>query len=317
MLYLTFVRPLVVVWQTYFGDRQAAVRVRTHLFFSLHRPVTSFELSRSLSGDTLRILKVKISISLWRHVVTWFLNHNPASFSDYLALSNRTVLATQMGHSEAVHALYASDSRLPAKIDLHIFFQTMRTSGLWHELVGLKSNLLQDMNNSRSSTVTDRHQPHRLAIGHAPNGTELLSSTSITHITEAVKKVLVPEIVQAISQTRANDLASLLDAIGVNVQTPVSPSALDLSLTYITHPSRLQDLQKFLGDNDATFKHPQQALATKLIASKNPSILLIGPTGALLERLCFPKAEHAIQDLERRFLCFSVSLYMMGVDLPY
>jgi hypothetical protein len=50
-------------------------------------------------------------------------------------------------------------------------------------------------------------------------------------------------------------------------------------ITHTSHPSRLRDLRAFLQDSKAAFKHPQQALATELIASKNPSILLIGPTG--------------------------------------
>jgi hypothetical protein len=95
-----------------------------------------------------------------------------------------------------------------------------------------------------------------------------------------VKKTLIPEIVRATIQTRANDLASLLDAVGLKMQTPVSRPAQDVApLTHIMHPSRLRDLRAFLGDNNAAFKHTQQALATELIASKNPSILLVGPTG--------------------------------------
>ena len=296
MLYLTFIRPLIVVWQRYLGDRQAVARARTRLFFGPHRLVTPFELSRSLFNHTHRLLDVKISISLWRHIATWFLNHNSANFFDYLALStgSGSALASQMGHSEAIHSLYASDARLPARVDFHIFFQTMRTSGTWHEVLGLESNLLQDMNcrNARDLTGVQRNLPSDNTSGHSSDTTSLLSPGSISCVAEAVKKTLMPEIVRAIVQTRANDLASFLDSIGISVQTPVSRPLPDSApLTHTSHPSRLRDLRAFLGDNNAAFKHMQQALATELIASKNPSILLIGPTGTLLEASHLPSAE--------------------------
>jgi hypothetical protein len=60
--------------QRYFGDMKAAVRSTTHLFFSPHQAVLSSELSRSLSYHTHQLLGIKISIPLWHHIVTWFLN---------------------------------------------------------------------------------------------------------------------------------------------------------------------------------------------------------------------------------------------------
>lgn len=274
MLYITFVRPVVVIWQSYFHGQKAAARAQNRLFFGLHRLVTSSELSKSLSYHTHRLLNVKISINLWRHIVTWFLNHNSLG---HMADSNRSALAIQMGHGEEVHSLYAGDGRLPAKIDFHVFYQTMRVSGIWHELVGFESNLLQDLNRrTRKIPAVPKWNDHKAD----DSGTAMLHlpSASVASIVEAVKKALIPEIVDVISQTRANDLASLLDAVGINVQSPGSLTHSQ-PVTHIVHPSRLQDLRQFLADDTAVFKHTQQALATELIASRNPSILLIGPTG--------------------------------------
>jgi hypothetical protein len=282
MLYLTFVRPMLVIWQKYFGDQKAVRRAKTRLFFGPHRAVSPSELSRSLAYHTHRLLHVKITVQLWRHIATWFLNHNPGGFSDYLELSSRSALSAQMGHSEETHSLYASDVRLPAKIDLHIFFQTMRISGLWHELVGWKSSLLQDMDHrSTGDRTAVERTPHRGSLSDRSASWEPgLPSSLVSSIAEGVKKILLPEIVRAVVQTRADDLASLLDAVGVNLQTPASRPLSDATLvTHTSHPSRLRDLRVFLQDSQAAFKHPQQALATELIASKNPSILLIGPTG--------------------------------------
>jgi hypothetical protein len=273
ILYLTFVRPLLVVWQKYFHDRKAAARARDHLFFGPHRPVTSSELSRYLSYHTHRLLHIKIPISLWRHISTWFLNHHSSRFSSHLALSNRSALAVQAGHNELAHSLYAADTRLPARIDFHVFFQTMRTSGVWHDLVGLRSNLLQDMSCQNMTTTVALESAPPL-----PDTNIHVHSLSASDIVEVVKKTLVPEIVRLSSQTRANDLASLLDAIGVDITSPVSPPLVE-PVTHILHPSRLRDLRRFLANDCAAFKTTQQALATELIASRNPSLLLIGPTG--------------------------------------
>jgi hypothetical protein len=293
MLYLTFVRPVIVVWQKYFGDKKAAVRARTRLFFGPHRPVSPSELSRSLTYHTHRLLKIGISVRLWRHIVTWFLNHNSTGDSNDVALSNRSVIAAQMGHSDECHSLYASDLRLPAKIDLHIFFQTMRLSGFWHQLVGWGSSLLEDMNSrtTPATTAVARTRRSESQVGRATETTIRVPSNFESKIVEGIKRELIPDIVRAVVQTRANDLASLLDAIGVDVRTPVAPPTMDpLRITHMAHPSRLRDLRRFLRDDNAAFKHPQQALATELIASKNPSILLIGPTGGSLYRELLPRS---------------------------
>ena len=276
MLYLTFVRPLLVVWQHHFQGRKAAARARSHLFFGPHRPVVSSELSRSLSFHTHRILNNKISMAVWRHIATWFLNHHIVHFQDHLSLTNRSALALQSGHSEGTHRLYAGDARLPANIDFHVFFETMRTSGRWHSLLGLKSDLLRDMN---PHTTPASHLggdegtiPEYRVIKHDP------PFSSATLIAEAVKKSILPEFLRLTSQTRASDLACLLDAIGVDVQSPVS-RPLGGQVTHILHPSRLRDLRRFLVDDHATFRHADQALATELIATKTVSLLIIGPTG--------------------------------------
>src|SRR5262249_42142928 len=122
-------------------------------------------------------------------------------------------------------------------------------------------------------------------IGRVAETSICLPSNFASNIVEGIKRELMPNIVRAIVQTRANDLASLLDVIGLDVQTPAAWPVMDLlRITHITHPSRLRDLRIFLQDDDAAFRHPQQALATEVIASKNQSILLIGPTGGLLNR---------------------------------
>jgi hypothetical protein len=282
MLYLTFVRPALVVWAQYFGDRRAVMRAQSRLFFGPIRPVSPSELSRSLVYHTHRILGIKISVRLWRHVATWFLNQNAADLTDYHELSNRSALSAQLGHSEETHSLYASDARLPAKFDLHVFYQTMRISGIWHDLLGWESSLLRDMSRRKTCSRIPA-EPAQQREGdpcHFASSTPMLPSSLLSRISEEVKKALLPEIVRALVQTRADDLASLLDAVGFNLQTPASQPPPDLMpITHITHPSRLRDLRLFLRDSKAAFKHPQQALATELIASRNPSILLIGPTG--------------------------------------
>src|SRR5438876_35039 len=143
-----------------------------------------------------------------------------------------------MGHSEETHSLYASDVHLPAKIDLHIFFQTMRISGLWHKLVGWESSLLRDMNHRSTGDRTAVEQTPHCRDRPASLGPDLPSNL-IASIAEKVKKILLPEIVRAVVQTRADDLASLLDAVGVGLQAPVSRPLSDATLvSHMLHPSQ-------------------------------------------------------------------------------
>lgn len=281
MLYLAFIRPTVMVWQMYFNGQGAAVRARDHLFFGLYRAVTSLELSQNLSRHTHRLLSIKLSLSLWRHVVTWFLNHHSVHFSDHHNLSNRSALAFQSGHSEETHALYAADVRLPTGIDFHAFFDTMRTSGTWHSLVGFSHpsgrSLLEAMCDMRRQNQPNGRS-NSLVVTPGPQGEGPSYLPSTLDIAEVVKKMVLPDILRAISQSRANDLASLLNLVGVNLHSPPS-NALPQPVTHIMHPSRLLDLRRFLNDDLASFKNPQQALALELIRGKEPSILIIGPTG--------------------------------------
>jgi hypothetical protein len=75
------------------------------------------------------------------------------------------------------------------------------------------------------------------------------------------------DILQAITQSRANNLSHLLDGLGINLQSPPS-RALTQPVTHIMHPSHLCDFQRFLKNNSASFKDPQQALVLELISWK-------------------------------------------------
>jgi hypothetical protein len=273
MLYLTFIRPTIILWQSHFSGQKAAWRARDRLFFGPYRPVTSSELSRNLARHTQRILGIKMPVSLWRQVATWFLNYHSVRFLEYHDQSSRSSLAAQSGHSEEIHALYASDIRLPAGIDFHVFFDTMRTSGIWHSLVGfsdgLQPSLLEAMRHKSKIGL-----PVALPMASESNA----SIPSATDIAEAVKRTILPDILQAVSQSRANDLACLLNSLGMNLDSPPS-QALTQPVTHMMHPSRLRDLRTFLKDNFATFKDPQQSLALELIRGKEPSLLVVGPTG--------------------------------------
>jgi len=272
MLYLTFIRPTIVLWQNYFSGRKAALRARDCLFFGPYRKVTSSELSRNLARHTQRILGIKMPVSLWRQVATWFLNYHSVQFREYHN-QLRSSLATQSGHSEEIHSLYASDVRLPAGIDFHVFFDTMRTSGIWHSLVGFSEfsqpSLLEAMRHKGKIGL-----PVALPTTSESNG----SIPSAADIAEEVKRTILPDVLQAVSQSRANDLACLLDSLGMNLESPPS-QALTQPVTHMMHPSRLRDLRMFLKDDSATFKDPQQSLALELIRGKEPSLLVVGPTG--------------------------------------
>ena len=180
---------------------------------------------------------------------------------------SRSSLATQSGHSEKVHSLYASDARLPAGIDFHVLFDTMRASGVWH-------SLLEFSHISQPSLL--EAMKHRDEISLPTTLPTPISSA--VDIAEEVKRRILPDLLQAASQTRANDLACLLNSLGLNLASPPS-QALTQPVTHMMHPSRLRDLRTFLGDISAGFKDPQQSLALELIRGEEPSLLIIRPTG--------------------------------------
>jgi hypothetical protein len=205
-------------------------------------------------------------------------------------------LAAQSGHSEAIHGLYASDARLPAGMDFHVFFDSMRTSGIWHNLVGFspfsQPSLLEAM--ERKGKVASP-----VVLPTTSEGVVTRSLPSATDIAEEVKRIIFPDILQAVSQSRANDMACLLHSLGINVQSP-SSQGLTQPVTHMMHPSRLRDLRTFLKDDSATFKDPQQSLALELIRGKEPSLLVVGPTGAESYYALFVSSAHVqLKDRER------------------
>ena len=113
-----------------------------------------------------------------------------------------------------------------------------------------------------------------------------VSIPSVVDIAEEVKRRILPDLLQAACQTRANDLACLLNSLGINVASPPS-QALTQPVTHMMHPSRLRDLRTFLQDDSAVFKDPQQSSALELIRGKEPSLLVIGPTGTNVILLSF------------------------------
>ena len=284
-LYLTHVRPLVAVWQSYFNGPRATKRAENSLFFGLHRPVTSTQLSRSFAQHTSRILDIRITVGSWRHIATWFLNHHAVKFQEHLAMANRATLAAQMGHGETTHNLYAGDARLPTGIDFHVFFRSMKTSGIWHELLGFPPTLSADMNTTgshHSIQNTPLPPPRRRLATTAPMSVELTL--------EGIKTSLLPDLLRLINQTRANDIATVLSSIGVKPQSstlssigvePQSSTSTYVGRRITPSPSRLSDLRNFLNNPDARFKTSQQAEVSEAIAVGEPSLLVISPTGWL------------------------------------
>ena len=266
MMYITFVRPLIVVWQHHFHGKRAAARAMNNLFFGLSRPVKSRQLSQALSYHTKRLLCLPIPISLWRHIATWFLNHHAIKFQEHLSLSNKAALATQMGHSDFAHNLYASDAALPSGIDFHRFFQTVKTSGIWHQLLGFEPQLTNAIHGSGSSMRAggvNAPPPINAGLG---NG-----------LAEEITALLLPALLRSHALTRANDLASLVQAMGIKLEPETA--SVQRKITEHLQAQRLADLRKFLRNPSATFKTPQQAEAAEVLASDSPSVLIVGPTG--------------------------------------
>jgi hypothetical protein len=275
IMYLTYVRPLIAVWQRHFNGPKAAHRVGHSLFAGPHRPVTASELSQNLSVHTERILGIKISISRWRHIVTWFMNHHCGRLQAYLTLSGQSVLARQMGHDMHTHGLYSADSRLPGCMDFHKVFQTMLSSAVWHEILGFNPTLLNAMTHVHPGlSELRRVNDPRLTVTN--RNTSALPTAK--EIAIEVTKFITPELDRICTHSRANDLASFLDVMEVDVRTPISRPLPQLS-SYIAHSSRVGALRRFLKDENATFKHPQQALAVEFMANSNSSLLIIAPTG--------------------------------------
>src|SRR6201999_2319547 len=119
--------------------------------------MVSSQLSEAMAQHTSRLLGIRITISLWRHIATWFLNHHSVRHQESVTLSNRAMLASQTGHGEKMHGSYGGDARIPSDTDFHIFFGTMKLSGVWHELLGFDPELSNAMGATHSVSSPQVH----------------------------------------------------------------------------------------------------------------------------------------------------------------
>jgi hypothetical protein len=295
-IFHTFVRPLLVIWQRHFNGPRAASRFHYSLFGGPFRAVTSSELSLSLSTFSFRLLGIKMSLRLWRHVLAWFLNHNAAHFEKHLSHDNQDIYSIMMGHSSQAHQLYASDGRLPRDTNHNFLFKTMTISGVWHHLLGFPPTLLEAMKRRPAYSIKTSPSPTSSDKFPIPN----IDSIS-AHIAAEVRKSLSLELRQIFSHTRANDLSSFLHAAGIDLQMrPSRPLAQ--SVDQMVHPSRIRHLRQVRRDNHASFENAQQALAAELLASCAISLLLIGMTGEAVLSLDFPMLSRACRSNSAFFI---------------
>ncbi|KAF9487665.1 hypothetical protein BDN71DRAFT_602419 [Pleurotus eryngii] len=263
---IALVRPLIGIWQLFFSGPAAAFRARDFLFFGPHRAVTSTELSQSLALHTDRLLKCKISIALWRHLATWFINHR-------MPHPNSKTMLLQAGIQALRAAGQVEQANLPRRLtsrsstdDSHLlFFNTMLVSAFWHAELG-DNRLLHAMNAIKDSETNT----------HTPFSSDVRRSLT-TDIIHAIRADAIPQVISRHQEARETNLGSFRDAAALDLSTGAGPLQ---PITHFLHPSRLLDLRQFLKDPQARFKDPQQALATELIASRNTSFILIGPTGS-------------------------------------
>ena len=300
MLFETVIRPLVFVWQQYFNGSEAAARVKYTLFSGPHRPVTASELSRNLSMHFNRIVGIKMPINLWRHIVKWFISNNYERFRVYLTTTSQSILAMQSGHNVVTHSLYASDARLPNGINSSSVFQAMSVSGVWHALLGFPRTLLDSIT-THCPTSVSHTQPHSRAAPSQNNYDRVVVERRFptTTPTKSIAKDVATQLITEFTRMQSlahEDVFSFADLICQDPPTTTFP-----------HPSLINALRQFLQNENAHFKHPQQAQAAELMAKGDVSFLLVGPTGILLHSidwspvyLVFP------QDPEKHFLFNSV-----------
>ncbi|KAF9486657.1 hypothetical protein BDN71DRAFT_1514769 [Pleurotus eryngii] len=242
MLYISHVRPVVIEWQRAFGTLAAASRAATHLFFGLHRPVTSTDLSRALSHHTQRFLGVRINIRLWRHITTFFLNHHCPDAVEWPRVDEDIL-------------------QNPAKAHL-----AMQPSLGWHQILGFRS---------RSQNKTFQIREH--AIQPLPISPQFPAS-ALHSLVAKVHLLFMSELRPALKAAHRRDLAAINQVFN---RDPANFSLILSPLTPSHRPfrSHLADLKLFLRNDHAVFKDFQQAHAVELLSDSSSSLLIISPTG--------------------------------------
>lgn len=288
--FLVFLRPLYTTIQ---GILLPQMRWDSQykLFAGLTSPIESSDLGLMLERKSLEIMGIRLKMSVHRQFMAYLANHHYEAFPRQ---SGGSMAGAQLGHSSNVdRQYYGLDTSLPPNTDYHGLRNCLITSGVFHQILGLGSGLLDSIYRETSAML---HLPRRHA--HSQAHASHLEASHLADIAMAVSNSLRPSLINNIQRIVQESHAAV-----VHVFQPgqISADSTQLADDFGVYPSPvlLKHLRHFFGDLNSSlgFRDHNQAIATQLAVDRQQSFLVVTRTGSgktlpgiLASRYVDPKA---------------------------
>jgi hypothetical protein len=277
--FLAYLRPLFIEWQEYINPFMSS-NAELYLFPGLHRPLTSYDISKALAKYTLQEFGLSMKLRLYRQYMAFITSCNQDVFE--AAYSTSSATHAQFGHTEKINVQhYGRDSRTPDGINFGAFLSAARVSGVFHLLYGHPPDLLQLLEYGQGQIISIRNTINRIRNRSLPTISSRPSSVlSLEEITMTLKSLILPEINSTLVKAVAQSHASVIDFVSPKstFETPILTPNSDV----VPHPYlllKLRELNPTLYQVNGGFKTPQQGQVTQLLYERQHNVVYIAPTG--------------------------------------
>jgi hypothetical protein len=281
---LVRVRPFVVTLQLYFRGFRQAYNAHYYIYHGVHRPVNTSDLSQAMAHHTNRHLGIRITLKLWRHIMSWIVADNFSVFQHAQLTTEAVHLG--FGHqATTASGSYASDLRLPQALDKTIFFKTLKNGGTWQMLIDLGDELFcrlsqgdQHRNQVMARITTALNPLSSRGVG----GDDRDVSGLVDHVIDRAVHLMLPRISAAMNRTLAHMQATFLHTTLPLLQesTIIPPPPV------LVDPACSAHLSQHRGQ--ASSFRALQGQATQILYSSTESLLYVTPTGKCTCFRCRP-----------------------------
>jgi hypothetical protein len=260
------IRPVAVILLEALKGKESARRATQNVFWKVARPLEPKDLSEALATHTSLHLGVELPLRKMRQVINYFTSANADLFPSVDVRTNAAHV--QAGHTAMTSSKhYAGDATIPSGVHMDILKGTMLASGVWHELIGLSTEIKDSFAFGRRPCDTV------VQMANIPS----VNISELARLLNPAIKSLGIDITGSVQEFIFNSVAEAR-AVKLSEQLPRG-----IGGSYNAIPlSRLAALRDFLGDPNATWKSSEQAQATDAMIRREEHLIYQSNTGLSL-----------------------------------
>jgi hypothetical protein len=272
--FTVFIRPLYLSIQDVLGYKFLSMDY-SKLFMGLSTPIESCDLGLMLEKTCKRLLNIPITMSWYRQYMAYISTHHEEKFP--LKAVNTSV-GEQLGHSAGVDRQhYGLDRNLPPNTDYQGLRKSILTSGVFHQLFGLGTEIIDTV--QRITHGLDGLASQPAIVSRSTHGQ--LSEQTMSTLSLAVSRNLMPTVINSIQRCVQQSHASVVHLFAPNKVTAETTYGGNSTCIQVS-PRLIDHLRHFFNAPGSTmgFTDHNQAQAVQIAAHGKDSLLLVTATGS-------------------------------------